>query len=100
MTAADVALTHTMPLLGALAVVPLAPGLEMSIAKTYLLFQASAPGICVTGATDVAGVTGVADVAARGLGGARQARLAREEGRAPKRAAAGSVAEGQRPEPA
>ena len=60
MTAADVALTHTMPLLGALAVVPLAPGLEMSIAKTYLLFQASAPGICVTGATDVAGVTGVA----------------------------------------
>lgn len=39
MTSADVALTHTLPVLGALAVVPLASGLEISVAKTYLLFQ-------------------------------------------------------------
>ncbi|KAL1515395.1 hypothetical protein AB1Y20_002023 [Prymnesium parvum] len=39
MTPADVALTHTAPLLGALCLVPLAPGLEMSLAKSYLLFQ-------------------------------------------------------------
>ncbi|KOO30133.1 hypothetical protein Ctob_012091 [Chrysochromulina tobinii] len=39
MTAADVALTHTLPVLAALALVPLAPGLELSLAKTYLLFQ-------------------------------------------------------------
>ena len=35
----DVALTHTLPVLGALAVVPLAPGLEYNVGKTYLLFQ-------------------------------------------------------------
>ena len=39
MTAADVVLTHTLPVLAALALVPLAPGLELSLAKTYLLFQ-------------------------------------------------------------
>ncbi len=39
MSAADVVLTHTLPVLGALALVPLAPGLELSVAKTYLLFQ-------------------------------------------------------------
>lgn len=39
MTPADVALTHTAPLLCALAIIPLAPGLEISLAKTYLLFQ-------------------------------------------------------------
>ena len=39
MTAADVMLTHTLPVLGALALVPLTPGLELSLAKTYLLFQ-------------------------------------------------------------
>ena len=39
MSAADVLLTHTLPLLAALAVVPLAPGIEMSLAKVYLLFQ-------------------------------------------------------------
>lgn len=35
----DVALTHTLPVLGALALVPLRPGLELSIGKTYLLYQ-------------------------------------------------------------
>ena len=39
MSAADVELTHTRPVLGALGLVPLAPGLELSVAKTYLLFQ-------------------------------------------------------------
>ena len=39
MTAADVVLTHTLPVLGALSLVPMAPGVELSIAKTYLLFQ-------------------------------------------------------------
>jgi sterol desaturase/sphingolipid hydroxylase (fatty acid hydroxylase superfamily) len=39
MTAADVALTHTLPVLGALLLVPIAPGLELSIVKAYLLFQ-------------------------------------------------------------
>jgi len=39
MTAADVLLTHTLPMLGALRLVPIAPGLELAIAKTYLLFQ-------------------------------------------------------------
>ena len=39
MTAADVLITHTLPVLGALAIVPLAPGLELSVVKTYLLFQ-------------------------------------------------------------
>ena len=39
MSSADVVLTHTLPVLGALAVVPLAAGLEISVAKTYLLFQ-------------------------------------------------------------
>ena len=39
MSAADVVLTHTLPLLAALALVPIAPGLEMSVAKGYLLFQ-------------------------------------------------------------
>ena len=35
----DVIATHTLPVLGALWLVPLAPGIELSIAKTYLLFQ-------------------------------------------------------------
>mmetsp|Transcript_43793 Transcript_43793/g.115077 ORF Transcript_43793/g.115077 Transcript_43793/m.115077 type:complete len:342 (-) Transcript_43793:246-1271(-) len=39
MTASDVLLTHTLPVLAALALVPLDAGLELSIAKTYLLFQ-------------------------------------------------------------
>lgn len=36
-------LTHTLPVLGALALVPMQPGVEFSIAKTYLLFQERAP---------------------------------------------------------
>eukprot|EP00965_Chrysotila_dentata_P213770 6187828-Pleurochrysis_carterae.AAC.3 len=43
MSAADVVATHTLPVLGALAIVPFSSGLELSIAKTYLLFQASLP---------------------------------------------------------
>ena len=39
MSPLDVAFTHTLPVLGALAVVPLAPGFEYNIGKTYLLFQ-------------------------------------------------------------
>ena len=39
MSAPDVVLTHTLPLLGALCLVPLAPGFEFCLAKAYLLFQ-------------------------------------------------------------
>jgi len=39
MSPADVVLTHTLPLLCALRLVPIASGLELSVAKTYLLFQ-------------------------------------------------------------
>tara|TARA_B110001452_G_scaffold248986_1_gene236164 strand:- start:1206 stop:2060 length:855 start_codon:yes stop_codon:yes gene_type:complete len=39
MSPLDALLTHTVPLLGALLLVPLAPGFELSIAKCYLLFQ-------------------------------------------------------------
>lgn len=39
MTPSDVALTHTLPLLGALSIIPVAPGFEISLVKTYLLFQ-------------------------------------------------------------
>ena len=39
MSPLDALLTHTLPLLGALLLVPLAPGFELSIAKCYLLFQ-------------------------------------------------------------
>mmetsp|Transcript_16740 Transcript_16740/g.39837 ORF Transcript_16740/g.39837 Transcript_16740/m.39837 type:complete len:296 (+) Transcript_16740:20-907(+) len=35
----DVLLTHTLPVLGALAIIPLAPGFEYNVGKTYLLFQ-------------------------------------------------------------
>mmetsp|Transcript_45173 Transcript_45173/g.101997 ORF Transcript_45173/g.101997 Transcript_45173/m.101997 type:complete len:243 (-) Transcript_45173:689-1417(-) len=38
----DVLLTHTLPLLAAARAVPLAPGLEFGLAKTYLLFQVHA----------------------------------------------------------
>ena len=39
MSAPDVLLTHTLPVLGALALVRFEPGLELCVAKTYLLFQ-------------------------------------------------------------
>ena len=39
MTPLDVLLTHTLPVLGALYLVPIEAGIELSIAKTYLLFQ-------------------------------------------------------------
>ena len=39
MTPADVLITHTLPVLGALWAVPIRPGLELAVAKTYLLFQ-------------------------------------------------------------
>lgn len=35
----DTLLTHTLPMMLSLSLVPLAPGLELSIAKCYLLFQ-------------------------------------------------------------
>ena len=43
MGAADVVLTHTLPVLGALALVRMSAGVELSLAKTYLLFQAPTP---------------------------------------------------------
>ena len=39
MSGADVVLTHTLPVLGALTLVPMAAGVEICIVKTYLLFQ-------------------------------------------------------------
>ena len=39
MSPADVLVTHTLPVAGAFMLVPLAPGLEFSLAKAYLLFQ-------------------------------------------------------------
>ena len=39
MSSADVLITHTLPVLGALSMVPFASGLELGVAKTYLLFQ-------------------------------------------------------------
>ena len=39
MTPLDVILTHTLPVVGAFHLVPIAPGLEFCLVKTYLLFQ-------------------------------------------------------------
>ena len=35
----DTLLTHTIPVLASLALVPFSPGLEISLVKSYLLFQ-------------------------------------------------------------